>query len=127
MNFTNRFQYKEVLELVNRLPQKERIKLQRELSKPVPAKIKFKKIINVNHVSVVFAGHFHDLFGQYERSDIYGNVPLFLSGALFENNFFLVHFSDDKINVQKYDGVDGTPTISGNPIVIEPESLVSQE
>ncbi len=83
------------------------------------AKNRFKKIIEENNILTVFAGHFHNSFGKFENSEIYGNVPLFLSGALFKNNFFLVHFSNEGVTVQKYNGADGIPMAIDNPWVLQ--------
>lgn len=50
---------------------------------------RFRTMINRSRVLAVFAGHYHTLAGRFEAPDIYGDVPVFLSGCASQRTYLM--------------------------------------
>lgn len=67
---------------------------------------KVKELLSKYHVTAVFAGHTHS---QSYNADYYDHIPLFISGALFEGDYYVVNVTQDSMTVTAYNGKTGKP------------------
>lgn len=71
----------------------------------------FKDWIEYYKVSAVFVGHTHNV-GQdnrYGGSPIFGNIPVYNSGALFKGDYLLVEIKGTEFSISVYNGLSGSP------------------
>lgn len=71
-------------------------------------KQRFKSILQKYNVVAVFAAHWHNA-KEYSNKELYGDVPVFISGALFKGDYYLVETDAHGFSVDAYNGSTGYP------------------
>lgn len=71
-------------------------------------KERFKKTLQKYNVVAVFGGHDHSSY-QTSINALYGNIPVFVSGALFNGEYYLVDADYAGLRIYLYQEVDGVP------------------
>ncbi|HGJ5878946.1 MAG TPA: metallophosphoesterase [Arsenophonus nasoniae] len=83
---------------------------------------KFKKIIMSHNVKAIFVGHTHQQSFCHTESDaVFGNVPVYTAGALFNGDYYYINVKGKEINVSAYNGITGTP------ILVKDLGLIGQD
>lgn len=82
-------------------------------------KQRFRNMLQKYNVIAVFAAHNHNAYEDKNRKDIYGNVPVFISDALFKGGYYLVKADENGMTIDKYRGESGTPKYDGTMKHIE--------
>ncbi|ARV57528.1 hypothetical protein BZZ01_01755 [Nostocales cyanobacterium HT-58-2] len=78
-------------------------------------KSRFGEILNKYNVSAIFVGHYHTTTGKSipdaknEKGllNVYGNVPVFYSGAASQNKYLLARFENGQMTVEKVSSANG--------------------
>ncbi|AZH00435.1 metallophosphoesterase [Proteus mirabilis] len=73
----------------------------------------FKYMLEHYGVKAVFVGHTHYV-GQdnrYGGSEIFGDVPVYNSGALFKGDYLAVEIHGTELSITVYNGLSGTPQL----------------
>ncbi|MEQ9307277.1 MAG: metallophosphoesterase, partial [Marinoscillum sp.] len=68
-----------------------------------------------NEILAIFAGHLH--YNDCRLPD-FNSVPVFVSGAIFNNNYYLLSFYDNAFGVNKCYSANGKVNISGERWII---------
>ncbi|GAA5102200.1 metallophosphoesterase [Bartonella acomydis] len=72
----------------------------------------FKSIITSHNVKAIFAGHTHyQSFCRSQDDKVFGNIPVYTSGALFRGDYYLIEVEGKNIHVKAYNGITGNPTL----------------
>ncbi len=75
----------------------------------------FKSIITKHNVKAIFVGHTHWRFYCRAKDDkVFGNIPIYTSGALFRGDYYLVDVRGKDIYVKAYNGKTGKPVLLEN-------------
>ncbi|WP_156851106.1 metallophosphoesterase family protein [Bartonella refiksaydamii] len=72
----------------------------------------FKSIITSHNVKAIFVGHTHYQFYCRAKNDkVFGNVPVYTAGALFNGDYYLIDVKGKAIHVKAYNGEIGKPLL----------------
>ncbi|WP_019219607.1 metallophosphoesterase family protein [Bartonella florencae] len=72
----------------------------------------FKSIITSHNVKAIFAGHTHyQTVCRAQDDKVFGNIPVYTSGALFRGDYYLIEVEGKNIHVKAYNGRTGKPTL----------------
>lgn len=90
----------------------------------------FKSIITSNNVDAIFVGHAHNQF-EYKNKNFYGEIPVFVTDALFNGGYYLLDINDGNITVNAYKEEDGQPKFiktvkeikNNGPTLTEPKEV----
>lgn len=75
-------------------------------------KQRFKSMLSKYNVKAVFLGHTHSQSYCRAKDDkVYGNVPIYTAGALFNGDYYLIDVKDKDVNVKAFNGSTGTPEL----------------
>lgn len=73
---------------------------------------KFKSIITSHHVKAIFVGHTHiRAYCRAKDDTVFGNIPVYTAGALFNGDYYLIDVNGKEINVKAYNGKTGFPRL----------------
>ncbi len=78
--------------------------------KPQAQLDEFSRLLSTYQVSAVFVGHLHEQIGKEtipSQPAVYGGVPVFFSGSPIRNNYLLVRFDTDVMEVQHVSSLNG--------------------
>ncbi|WP_208441245.1 metallophosphoesterase [Bartonella raoultii] len=72
----------------------------------------FKSIITSHNVKAIFVGHTHyQSYCRAKNDKVFGNIPVYTAGALFNGDYYLIDVKGKKIHVKAYNGVIGKPLL----------------
>ncbi|EJF97953.1 hypothetical protein MEI_01048 [Bartonella vinsonii subsp. arupensis Pm136co] len=72
----------------------------------------FKSIITSHNVKAIFVGHTHyQSYCRAKNDKVFGNVPVYTAGALFNGDYYLIDVKRQNIHVKAYNGEIGKPLL----------------
>ncbi|WP_142416153.1 metallophosphoesterase [Bartonella massiliensis] len=72
----------------------------------------FKSIITKHNVIAIFVGHAHrEFYCRGSDDPVFGNIPIYTSGALFKGHYYLVDVHGKDFSVKGYNGETGVPIL----------------
>ncbi|ETS11910.1 metallophosphoesterase [Bartonella quintana] len=72
----------------------------------------FKSIITAHNVKAIFVGHTHyQSYCRAKNDKVFGNIPVYTAGALFNGDYYLVEVKGKTIRVKAYNGAIGRPLL----------------
>lgn len=73
---------------------------------------KFKSIITSHNVKAIFVEHTHQqAYCRAIDDTVFGNIPVYTSGALFNGDYYLINVQGKEISVKAYNGKTGSPVL----------------
>ncbi|MDE9484023.1 metallophosphoesterase [Xenorhabdus bovienii] len=76
---------------------------------------KFKSIITKYNVKAIFLGHtHHQSYSRAKDDKVYGNIPVYTAGALFDGDYYLLEVTGKVINVKAFNALNNTEKNLGN-------------
>ncbi|WP_336294562.1 metallophosphoesterase [Bartonella sp. CB169] len=73
---------------------------------------RFKSIITAHNVKAIFVGHTHyQSYCRAKNDKVFGNIPVYTAGALFNGDYYLVDVRGKTIHVKAYNGEIGRPIL----------------
>lgn len=85
---------------------------------------RFKKIITSHRVKALFVGHTHDQnFCHAEDDAVFGNVPVYTAGALFNGDYYKLDIEGTEISVKAFNGATGSPVLKKDLGLIRPDTV----
>ncbi|WP_345097308.1 metallophosphoesterase [Bartonella acomydis] len=72
----------------------------------------FKSLITRHNVKAIFVGHKHyRAYCRAKNDTVFGNIPVYTAGALFNGDYYLMHVQGKNIHVKAYNGITGKPVL----------------
>ncbi|EJF74125.1 metallophosphoesterase [Bartonella alsatica] len=72
----------------------------------------FKSVITPHNVKAIFVGHTHyQTYCRAQNDKVFGNIPIYIAGALFRGDYYLINVRGKDIYVKAYNGKTGKPIL----------------